>query len=325
MKEKLAGIVFILIVLSSCVNEAEFKGKYTDPLLVVNAIAEVGEPLSVEVTESRFFLGSAYDTFPKIKDAIVSLNINGESQILQYDGVSNRYVSDGVINFNDSLDLEVEARGKKAKASIRVISAVVSLADVELTTGESHFDYYIADNDTLEWAWYVGTDATLTFADPAQEHNYYMLKYRGIYYYDNQTFYADTYSYILWNFQDMYKNVGDISDLLDNLLGTADPRILDDAVNNGTSIEASVNTYFETDSQLPAVGLDSVVAEYRLCSIDRHLYLYSQTAYQFRTSDGLELFVEPTQIYNNISGGVGIFASQGANVRRVKIWEKTNQ
>ncbi len=68
---------FILLSVVACEYEIKFKGEDSDPMLVMNALVEVGEKIQVSLTESQFFLEDD-KPFKRINDGEVMLYVNGE-------------------------------------------------------------------------------------------------------------------------------------------------------------------------------------------------------------------------------------------------------
>lgn len=60
----------IALLLTSCEKEIEFKGEQTDPKLVVNCLAEAGQPVKAYISKSYFFLDTDENT--QVPDDVVA-------------------------------------------------------------------------------------------------------------------------------------------------------------------------------------------------------------------------------------------------------------
>ena len=64
------ALIVSAIALSSCEKEIEFKGEQTDPKLVVNCLAEAGQPVKAYISKSYFFLDNDENT--QVPDDVVA-------------------------------------------------------------------------------------------------------------------------------------------------------------------------------------------------------------------------------------------------------------
>ncbi len=74
----------------SCEKDIDFKGTISDPLLVLNATLTPDSIVSIQLTQSQFVLGGEFKPFPTVRDADVTLFVNGEMKeklIHQSDGI----------------------------------------------------------------------------------------------------------------------------------------------------------------------------------------------------------------------------------------------
>ena len=323
---KYKHFVFLLFfLLTSCVTEVEFEAKDTEPQLVVNAIAEVGQPLNVSLTYSTPIFSNKTNEYGYtiIKDAEVTLTINGNSEQLSYNSFSRQYESTHIIQYSDSLNLTVITRQKTASASIRVIDEAVTIDKTDFITDNrlGVFDY---TEEHIVNYWYMYATLCITFSDPSDKNNYYLADYYGNLY---TTGTNDTIkTTVEWfNFEQGLSENSSELDLSDNFSST-DNRVFADDIYNGKTIRITKDAYFfvyrtysdEKDSQMT---VDSLIIDYSLYNIDRQLYLYLQTANSNQLSSGFfSLFAEPVQVYTNIEGGMGIFASMARTTKRERIF-----
>lgn len=116
---------------------------------------------------------------------------------------------------------------------------------------------------------------------------------------------------------------GDIIGEMSEILASKDVRLLEDGVYNGKTVTAHISESYNIGGGYAGFPVDSVCFECLLFNLDQPLYLYSQTSYSYDyTKDFAGLFVEPVQIYCNISNGIGIFASQAVSTTHQIIWKK---
>ena len=306
-------VLVCLSLLSSCITEVEFEPEEVAPQLVVNAVAMVGEPLSVSVTKSVAVFSTTDSTMPApISDALVMLTANGHSEQLTYDAAEGVYRSQTVVHYADSLGLQVVAGNQTATSFIRVINYGVVIEQIQFVPDEQT-DYYRYEpledkDDSIPVAWAMDAEVGITLTDPSYFHNYYMASVTAYLYHEpvNDTI-------IRWfRWEDRINNEA-----------FQDRYIMDDGIYNGKTISLSQAYSFRCgidDSRQP-LHIDSMSVEYSLYSIDSRLYRYLQSAYSNRQISGfMSFFAEPVQVYTNMNGGMGVFGSATKNVVRRRIF-----
>lgn len=73
MVKRISAIGVMALLLFSCEKEIEFKGKSSDPMLVLNCINESDSTFKVELQRSRFFMESTNGNFAITTGAVVTL------------------------------------------------------------------------------------------------------------------------------------------------------------------------------------------------------------------------------------------------------------
>ena len=116
-------ILFLLICagcLISCEKEVDFKGKITDPLLVMNSVLTPDLVVSIHLSQSRFILGDL-KPITDISGATVSLFVNGdEKEQLTYKA-NGIYMGTYLPKPGDKIKIEAVAEGFDPISSQTVI------------------------------------------------------------------------------------------------------------------------------------------------------------------------------------------------------------
>lgn len=178
-------IVTLLILVSAgftaCETEIDYRGDEQEPMLVLNCLAEAGTTATVSVSHSLFFLGSSEQVDLLLKDAVVTLDINGQPATLAYDSEWDLYTDDRILAEGDRLKVtvthprygtvtaeDVVPRHQGLTGSATTLPFANSTSATSLTEDTPGvFDYTRTDS-----LWRV----TLHINDPAGESNFYRLK-----------------------------------------------------------------------------------------------------------------------------------------------------
>jgi len=280
-------LFFIFPALLSCEKVIEFKGDEVAPLLVVNSVAQADTTMFLFISNSVFFLS---DASPRpVPNATVLLTVNGEEKRVQsaddyYYSDASVYVSDYVPQQGDLLRYEISAPGYTSVWAESVVPQAVPILTTDTAT-------FIEDNSNY-------LKCSLKFNDPPGKKNYYrILVFHKSREYDSYPIYSTVYS------DDMALAGSGVEDIMGE--GSSNEyQIFSDDLFDGKEytlkfwFQPQHNVYYETDYH---IVLQSISYEY---------YMYLRTSsVQSDYEDGMTLWAEPTQVYNNIHGGIGIFAS----------------
>src|SRR5574344_2895864 len=137
--KRLLPLLCLMALLAACEKDIEFDGAITEPMLVINAVALPDTTLSVEVTESRFFLVSQ-DTFTTVKNATVSLFVNGTFKENCAHQANGRYTSNYRPSEGDHIRLSVSAPGLQMVSAETMIPMrpVIERIDTSLSIPEAY-------------------------------------------------------------------------------------------------------------------------------------------------------------------------------------------
>lgn len=316
--------VMISGMLISCEDPLQFRGDVTDSKVVVNATVQDDQPVSLNLTWSRFFLSSA--PFKNIEDATATLMVNGVPYSAQNNGNGN-YTFNYIPQPHDSLSLTLAVPGRP-----EVTAGTRMPGNFEVGT----LDVQDLENENIRFR--------LSFKDNAGEANYYRLSCLRtdsmIVYHRNQ----ETGDWEFSNTEQQYNNSKvymSMSDALlsdevnmGNMIDSDDPYSIEgnsilfsDQKIDGKSHTLDFTIYlYKDNTYITNYGEDSVVFSYtfdvRLESVTRDLYLYRKTVDAQNEDEFGGFFSEPVQIHQNIHNGLGIFAGSIGKTRRYTTYSR---
>ncbi|WP_163628702.1 DUF4249 domain-containing protein [Paludibacter sp. 221] len=323
---------------TACEQEIEFKGKITEPMLVVNGFLTPDSLIKVHLSESHFFTTPS-SQFKNIENAEVSiLYENGSEEVL-------RYTTDGYYQGNNTptpgekIKIKVLSSGYEQIETSTDIKEKISLTSVEAgnyRVNKSASLMYITNNkyDTIGINHNCFVDVNLKFSDPGGIQNYYRLVLNITEYYSGGTIQTrPAYFYV----KDAL--AGSQMDLLDFEGGIEPYNEFADDLYDGKdfSLRIPINyySYYESKQQPNPDGmyynpysdpeeeeeeLIRIELTAKLQSISRDYYLYLKTRSEAEaSSDFGGLFSEPIQIYSNVKGGLGILGSYNSSNRTISL------
>lgn len=283
-----------LPLISACTSicHPEMEG---DEVLAVNVLAEADSLVSASVSHSWYFASRPKD--PSVSDADVTVSVNGEMRgKMTYDSASRRYLSDVRVKEGDKVEVSAMSAGYgSAKGS--------SVVPVKVKIDSWSMEYFLEkDNNTIivnpDGSFHHPTairyDYYITFTDPADEENYYLLQVDG---------------------ESVDPIFGENDSPLDAVFATNDEFM----VFSDRSIAGKEYTLTCRLSSYGALW-DTKMFFHRIgfYSISRDYYLYLLSIH--KKYDGLngtleELgLAEPRSVYTNVSSGAGIVGAQSVDV-----------
>lgn len=300
--------ILLLFSAVSC-TETFDPGVDNHPVAVLNSIAMPDSSLTVSLTRSWPFGGETPDrktvTLPS---ATVTVTVNGtRTHTLTYDRETLLYRTDFAPSPGDRLEISAvdPVYGRVSGSTVVPLPPVVD--DLKVSTSvEKDPDHIIVGSDGELVLDYVFLSRySLTFTDPADQDNYYMIAGERINVKGEPIF-------------DEHVSVLDIIFDYD----WADLLMFNDKTVNGSTYTLRFKTSYSIleawiqwsnavhwEHELP-VFTDSV----RFYSISREYYAYLVSIYQKYGGFNAELenagMAEPTAVYSNIEGGTGIVCSQ---------------
>ena len=308
---KLLSIIMMMAALSACQKEIPYDDIAPEPLLVVNGMQHVGEPVRLIVEKSSFVVNAEHDF--RVKDVEVDLFVNGAfKESLQvwdscYYELNENWQTGEVYEYlryafvycegtyllqaGDALRLEVR--------SSEFEEAAVAETKMPLTPNVIRFDT-IRVEETSDG------DRTLYFAleidDPAGKDFYNIDGREGLDgFMSSDPVFAD------------FMNIVDVDDLFGNndYYGRGRYNLFNDAYFDGNRYTVSLRTrYYAYD------GLYYEPYIIYVSQVDEAFYQYQKSYNLYHNNDDglLGFFTEPTQVYSNVQNGVGVVCAQGEAV-----------
>ena len=306
MKQYSLFFIVAIFLLASCEKEIEFKGGRVEPLLVLNGLLMPDSVVSIHLSESRFFLSSENE-FKPVGNATVKLWKNGEAIATFSEHENGYYIAPYRSKTGDRLRITASAPGLHPVECSTEILPAPEILSAEITKIQDElFDH----------------EVSLTLRDPAALANYYRLNlYLKIYFseeyfiYMPAHFHSDDAPFSTTEFP-----MGDFGNRY---------HIFTDAVFNGIEypLKLQVVARYDSKGDNEVDGSDSKKNDPRdniepvnmelyvdLQHITKDYYLYLKSRSSARGNDFGGMFSEPTQIFNNIQGGIGILGSYASTI-----------
>lgn len=350
-------MALVLFMATSCIKDVTFSGDETAPRLVVNGVQKVGETPNLCIEKSRFFLSSSTDF--KVENVAVKLYVNDAfvedlmvmDSCTQYD--DGYYHSTPNYKFSYCYGTYIYQEGDKVR--FEVSSDEFDTTEIEITmpgqpevldfdTTRVEHVYYPTLEEDPNYYWTVDSQGNPCcpqyheyYDEEAQEWiSYYDTVYPGQVNYDKVHFglriankpqkeyfnlipiegFAGDWGVYLYSTDPVFSTFA-ITSLIDNeYQGKADYNVFSDALFQGESY--NLNFY----ADWVYFGNYGKTFTTDLYYIDENLYKYLQSYDAYEEGDLGELtylIAEPTQIYSNVKGGIGIVGAMGRATRAEKI------
>lgn len=173
------GLLFLLMMFTSCVNDLPYDAEIGAPKLVLNALLLPDSTLTATVSRTAHFLDT--EEPPRLTDATVTAIVNGEEQTLTYSASTKEYRSPYTLRSRDVVTLTATHSIGTATATHQVMSPTsIAIAQVTMQPFANPGDpVSLATLNDVDSAMLV----SLYIDDPADETNYYRLTmdYGGTY------------------------------------------------------------------------------------------------------------------------------------------------
>lgn len=318
-------ILFLLISAGcfiSCEKEVDFKGKITDPLLVMNSVLTPDSVVSIHLSQSRFILGDL-KPITDISGARVSLFVNGdEKEQLTYKA-NGIYMGTYLLKPGDKIKIEAIAEGFDPISSQTIIpqSPNIIVNDSTISIIETKYDNPRQPN-TVEIAKFRNLQLQLKLTDAHDEENYYFIKGTRNYYQKDKL----VREWVLEiELSEVLKNtITDGGNILEDIIGDggfADraENLFTDLYVNGKDIlfDFSLEEYIGFDTYVNGEKIEKdndenkeETVEYiiEIGEISKDMYQYIVSGNKAtNTEDGG--FSEPVQVHTNIEKGIGILGA----------------
>jgi len=333
------GIFLGIFILSSCEKNIEFNGDISASKLVVNSYITPDSVVSAQVSESRFFLSDS-TTFNNINNADVAVWVNRtfkEKMSFVRSGIYKGTYKPAV---GETIKLVVNAPTKKEvscetnmyprpvinsidTSSVRIAEQFIGNRSAYSQNGGP----MIYTLDTIGTMSGRTINYKLKFNDNVNEKNYYRLVVLVKQYYLN----TDSITHIQTQTESDYY-LSHLTDIVSGDNTNSDPvsliggnnyyyetyNIFSDDLFNGKTYSLSFSST-QYIYKLRPMYKNQIRSPYKtivhisLQSISKDFYLYLKSRVA-ATNSGDSFFSEPIQIYNNITGGIGIFGSYTSSI-----------
>lgn len=310
-------IAIAALAFASCEKEIEFTGEETAPYIMLFSEPADGCPWVVRITQSRFFLSN--DTIRAISDAQIEATVNGQplNTTIQYLG-NGRYDMGYTPHCGDTISVRVNVAGLPTITSGCRVPSKANITNIEYSMEESsRYSYW--DDYTQDSVISIGGTITVSFklSDPADEHNYYMLRRAERYNGD------DNWRYEYFELKDnvLFDNT-DMEEVFD--LGFSEPdnwgdRIFfsDERINGKDHTIKVEGGYYRWSS---ISGSESnTERRLEIYTLSRDMYLFYKTLKAVQYQDEItSIFAEPVQLHTNVTGGIGVLGGSAKVVINVE-------
>lgn len=302
--------------LASCTKEVDFTGEQSNPFLVVNGLQQAGQPASLRVEKSVFFLDDQPDR--RVKDVEVDLYVNGifkESLQVRDSSIMEQYyiwTEEGEIfkerlryAFNYCEGQYVICDGDQLRFEVRSSEFDNATAEVTVPQSPQVISFDTVRTEVSPDDYEVKLRFALQLNDPAG-NNYYNL-------YPKDALSSFTSSDPA--FTDLTA-VDDIENLFgeNEYYGRGQYNLFTDKFFDGSEYTLTMETnwylgegyeYYQEPFTLEVTCMDS------------NFYQYFRSYRAFSNSDPeslIGMFTEPVQVYSNVKNAVGVVAAQSQPV-----------
>lgn len=305
MKKYISFILFLcsfasILVSTSCTSDIDLDIK-SEPVGILNILADPDSLIYIQISHSWPLTQRPKDVI--VKDASVTLSVNGlDVGPVRYDADKKLYVCNFTPKEGDKIEAKAET---EAYGTLSGRTTVPEKTHVEKWSYESKImtDYnsmFANDNGSITYGKIFVCEYRITFSDPAEGTQYYMIRS------DNDSGPLDKFFSI-----DPILNDG-ISPFDAIFSDRHDLMIFSDRQINGKDYTIS----YQTQRSLSLISFgQQLVDRISLYTISEDYYLYLRSLC-VKYGSGLNEILEPIglseprAIYSNINGGSGIIASR---------------
>ena len=305
-------LAVLMVGLVSCTKEIDFTGTQSDPLLVVNGLQQVGQPVSLHVEKSTFFLDDQPDC--RVQDVQVDLYVNGAFkealQVTDSIEMQEYYVwnENGEVlqermkyAFNYCRGEYLPCEGDELRFEVRSSEFETATAEVTMpgTPNVISFDTVRVE---VENEYNMKVRLALKLNDP-QGSDYYNLYPQGALsgFTSSDPVFANLTS------------VDDIEDVFggeNEYYGYGPYNSFADKFFDGSEYSLSMEvSYYGGDYYEP------FIVEVTCLDVNLYQYLKSYKAYSNTDPDSMVgMFTEPVQVYSNVRNAIGVVGAQSRPV-----------
>ena len=283
--------IFFLLSLIGCSTTEEVDIKLNPPKLVINSLFSPDNTWQVSITNTVNIVDDPkyYHFFPPITTALVTLydQSNNPLETLNFSHNTRSYHGTTVPEYGEQYTLQVKVNNENSLQAISTVPQQVPIISVEVDSSS-----FKSQGEDIEM--------NVTFKDPAQVENYYLIKIVR-YSYDVRN--RDTVRSI----QNVYYEPVDPAFQNDFFNGNGS--LINDRLFDGKtfSFRLKTRTYYYGSTTMVNLVLLAISKEY-------YEYFTSQSLQQ---SSGDDPFAQPAIVYSNFENGVGIFAGYSSSIIRI--------
>ncbi len=278
----------LLLTVSSCVKVLNDELKSEKIKLVVNGVLTPDSTLAVNISRTfNIFDDESVQNLPFVDDATVKFYQNGEYLFDLESQDTGYYVKNFYPQTGKKYFITVSATGYDDVSAETVVPDAVKIEKID--TSSTVYEEFGTK--------YLNLKADLTYNDPENEDNFYML----------------TGKYHLTNGSDInYEDVLDLmvpegeAELFDKSYGAL---LWTDKFTNGQEVTVHF-TYYQW-YLMKAAGKDNlnVTFTFYLKSLSKDYYIYLKSLNLYNENFGDDPFMEPVIIHSNVKNGYGIFGA----------------
>ena len=290
-------VVLVTLLLSNCTKEVPFNGDETAASLVVDAVVENDSVFELKLERSVFFLDKV-DNRKITSDAVLTLfDLTNDLQyVVTSPEDDNRYVFPTTVKPETDYKLEISHPDfETVESTIRTVKTVPILS---------------CDTSTFidEPWWHRELKTSLSWQDPADEENFYMVVVRQTQ--EVQEEHEMAVQNLAFTTDDLDMIQPEVFEIFEDQYVTYQTALFNDLSFNG-----GVKTFdFQITHPFHFGNPDNFrerKVEVRLISVSKDFFKYWLDV---KTFENLEEFSEPLQIHTNIQNGFGIFGSLGYSI-----------
>lgn len=284
--------IFASVLLQvSCSRDFD-PGVDVQPIAVLNVLVENDSRVSASVTRTWKFGGSVPDVIQS--DADVHLVVNGDDKgLMEFDADEGKYKSSYIARQGDRITVSAHTRNYGDAEGTTMVPEIVPIDSFSCNAMRvlDQDSYYVDVNGVVSRRDILQFHYKITFTDPGDEENYYMISssFQG----QNEPLFKEH------------------NTPLDEVFSYADEfNVFTDRSINGTTYTLNIYTNL--------YGVYGNYSEYlvdtiKLYSISREYYLYLLSIYRKYCGLNSELesigLAHPKNVFSNVAPGVGIVAS----------------
>lgn len=288
---KFAQILSLVLIfaLQGCQKEIEYSGPGNDSVMVLNGVVENDSIFRIRLERSVFFLSNEPETDKHITSG-ATVNVTNLSTNQTY--TLNQSTSGNVYDFPFTV-------APNTKFKINVSHPSYPTIESEMTT-TTKVDIVSVDTASIIIDQQPYLKTRLTWNDPTDSDNYYMIRMKSTYTSTNESY--EYPLYLLSN--DVSVDNSENTDIDGSIYPVSDLMFNDDKFNGQTKTLEFITSFYPHYSD-PA-NPSTVSYDIYLITMNKETYQYYVS---MKKNIYMDFFSEPVKVYSNILNGFGIFGT----------------